>query len=340
MQSNRRINLGISILRMWMAFEVILVHRMSWSGYDGPVFSFLKSCELFSVPVFLIISFYLSASVIENGSDEKVKQRFIRLIIPQVGWAIVCWLVYVITDIVFMHVLDHGIMDLLIAIVSGCRQNTNPSTWFQAVLIILTVFYCLVFRLFNKSTAWIIVHLSVVFAMMIQADGRYYHFFEYQSYEVMNTIGRIFEVMPYAGLGLILKRIDIFERLKDRRYIAIVVSAFLFIGGFYFTFPQYEGFFAGFYPIYMGLFLFLIFLLLPLENVSSEMRKVIYHVTRFTLGVYCAHRLVYGIMDIVYELLHLEPKAFTRCIMTYLACYIMSVIMSKIPIRVFRRMVE
>jgi surface polysaccharide O-acyltransferase-like enzyme len=146
--------------------------------------------------------------------------------------------------------------------------------------------------------------------------------------------------MPYAGIGLILKKIDIFERLKDRRYIAVVVSALLFIGGFYFTFPQYEGFFAGFYPIYMGLFLFLIFLLLPLENVSSEMRKAIYHVTRFTLGVYCAHRLVYGIMDILYELTRLEPKPFTKCVMTYLACYAMSYIVCLFPFKVFKKMVD
>lgn len=340
MQNSRKINLGISLLRMWMAFEVILLHRMSWSGYEGPLFSFLKTCELFSVPVFLIVSFYLSASLLESGNTERFYKRLIRLFIPQVGWAVICWLVYVATDIVFMHVLEHSFMDLLIAVVSGCRQNTNPSTWFQAVLILLTVFYFLVFRFFGKQTAWIIVHLSVVLALMIQANGAYYHFFETKSYELMNTVGRFFEVMPYAGVGLILKRIDILERLKDRRYIAIVVCAALFFATPHFSFPQYEGFFAGVYPICMALFLFLIFLLLPLEKVSWNIRKTILTITRFTLGIYCAHRLVYGIMDIIYELLSLQPKAMTKCIMTYLACYIMSYIVTLFPIKLFRDLVE
>lgn len=323
-----------------MAFEVILLHRMSWKGYDGPFFAFLKACELFSVPVFMIIAFYLSASMIESENQEKLRNRFIRLITPQIGWAIICWLVYAATDIIFAHHLSHSFSDLFWAIVSGCRQNTNPSTWFQCVLILLTFFYTLVFHFFDKRTGWIIVHLSVVFAFLVQYNGLYYAFFEDKSYELMNTIGRIFEIMPFAGLGMILKRIDVFGRMKGKRIVILAVAAFLFVIGFFLTFPKCNGFFAGIYPAYMAVMLFLFFLFLPLENVSFKMRRVIYHISRFTLGIYCAHRLVYSILDILYELAGIEPGSFMKCILVYLACYVMSLIVSLIPNKILKNMVE
>lgn len=325
---------------MWMALEVILLHRMSWKGYDNLIFRFLKNCELFSVPVFMIIAFYLSAKTIEEQDPEKVRNRFIRLIIPQVGWAIICWTVYVLTDIIFMHKLSHTLLDLLIAIISGCRQDTNPSTWFQCVLIILTAIYCLVFKLCKRETAWKCVYASFVVALLIQASGFYFDFFADKPYEIMNTIGRIFEVMPFASVGMILRHINVYEKLKDKRSIVIVASLVLFIIGFYIPFPQFKGFFEGLYPIYMGIMLFIFFLFLPLEDVTDKSRSIILQVTRYTLGIYCAHRLVYGIMEIIYELLGLNIPNFSRCLLTYLACYVMSFVFTLLPGNFFRKMVD
>ena len=340
MEKQNKINLGINLLRMWMAFEVILLHRMSWKGYESPFFQFLKACELFSVPVFVIISFYFSAKMIEQNDPAKMKERLIRLAIPQVGWAIICWIVYVLTDIIFMHDLQHNIADLLIAIISGCRQNTNPSTWFQAVLILLTCFYFLVFRLLDKKKAWFFVYLSIGIALFVQFDGSYFRFFETMPYELTNTIGRIFEIMPFAGIGLLLRHIGIYEVLKEKRIAAILISIVLFGLGFYLTFPSVEDFFGGFYPIYMAFFLFVIFLLLPLEKISGQTRKMILTASRFTLGIYCSHRLVYGIMEILYELCGISLRHFSKCLVTYLVCYIGSYIVSLIPNKFIKNMVD
>lgn len=323
-----------------MAFEVILLHRMSWKGYDGLIYRFLKSCELFSVPIFMIIAFYLCANTLEEGNNERIKNRFIRLIIPQIGWAVVCWVVYVITDIVFAHKLSHNLMDLAIAIISGCRQNTNPSTWFQAVLILLTIIYCVIFKIFNKRKAWYVVYLTLVISVFIQQSGIYYDFFENMPYEINNTIGRIFEMMPYAALGLCLRHYQIFEQYIKKRYIVIAVSLFLFTAGFKITFPVFKGFFAGIYPVYMALWLFLIFLFLPFEKISFEIKPRILQLTKYTLGIYCAHRLVYGILDIVYELAEINPGSFLKCILVYITCYIMSYVMCLFPFEVFKKMVD
>ena len=340
MERSKKLNLGINILRMWMAFEVILLHRMSWKGYDGLFFNFLKRCELFSVPVFMIIAFYFSTKAIEEQDPAKIRNRFIRLIIPQVGWAIICWIAYVLMDIVFMHQLSHNFMDLIIAIISGCRETVNPSTWFQCVLIILTAFYCFVFHVFDKKKAWIIVYVSFIVSLLIQFNGSYYDFFENTPYEVTNTIGRIFEVMPFTCIGMFLKHIEVYKLFENIRIPAIALCGLLFIVGFYIPFPQFKGFFAGPYTVYMSTLLFICFLLFPLENVKEKARNVIITVTRFTLGIYCAHRLVYGIMDVVYELIKIEPKNFSKCIITYLACYLMSLIMSMIPVGFIKKMVD
>ncbi len=341
MEKSDRLNLGINILRVWMAFEVILLHRMSWHGYEGPFFGFLKACELFSVPVFMIIAFYLSEKTLEESDPVKIRKRFIRLIVPQAGWAIICWIVYVLTDIIFMHELSHSLWDLFIAIVSGCRQDTNPSTWFQCVLIILTFFYFLIFRFLDNKKAWIAVYVSFFAALLVQYNGAYYAFFADKPYELMNTIGRIFEVMPFAAAGLILKHLDAEKKLKDRRMIFIAVFVLLFVMGFYLPFPKADrGFFEGLYPLYMGMALFMIFILLPTETVQGKGRGIIIQMTRYTLGIYCAHRLVYGILEIVYELAGIIPGNFAKCVITYLACYLMSYIMSLFPGTLFRNMVD
>ena len=323
-----------------MAFEVILLHRMSWKGYDNFFFRFLKECELFSVPVFMILAFYFSAKTLEEGENEKLKNRFIRLIIPQVGWAIVCWVVYLLTDIIFMHEISHSINDLFVAIVSGCRQNTNPSTWFQAVLILLTVIYCLVFKLVDNKKAWVIVLFSFIASILIQLNGNYYRFFEDKPYELVNTIGRIFEMMPYAAVGLLLRHVELYERLKEKRYIVLLVSLVLFAIGFYLPFPDFEGFFAGLYPLYMAICLFVFFLFLPLQNISEKGKQTIMVLSRYTLGIYCAHRLVYGIIEIIYELTGINPGSFLKCIIVYVVCYVMSYIMCLFPFEVFKKMVD
>lgn len=340
MQKSNKINLGINILRMWMAFEVILLHRMSWKGYDDLFFDFLKSCELFSVPVFVIIAFYFGAKTIESKDATRIGRRFVRLIIPQVGWALVCWIVYVLTDIIFMHHLDHSFSDLLIAIISGCRQNTNPSTWFQAVLILLTGFYCAAFKVLRNRHAWIFVVFSFLLALFIQFDGSYFRFFSDKPYELLNTIGRVFEIMPFAAVGLLLSHFKVYEKLMKRRYIVICLSLLMFFAGFHITFPNVEDFFGGIYPLYMALFLFLIFLFLPLEDIDDRYENVIQTASRFTLGIYCSHRLAYGILDIIYEITGITPGSFAKCLITYAVCYAVSYIVSLFPGKIFRNMVD
>lgn len=329
MKNSKRIDIGINLLRMWMALEVILLHRCDWSGYDGCFFQFLKSCELFSVPVFVIISFYLSEKVFSSRDDERFMKRLIRILIPQVGWAVICWIVYVLTDIVFMHELSHGLGDLFWAIISGCRQSVNPSTWFQMVLLLLTVIYYGLFKMFRDDKVWYAVIASFFLALAVQASGFWYRLFEGSPYELNNTIGRIFEIMPYAALGLYLRHDEAKEKLLKSRYVNMAFLMALFAGGFFLPFPTFDGFFAGIYPIYMATWIFMFFLLLPLDQIGDGTYGLLKNASRFTLGIYCAHRIVFGILDIIYDILHLSVPSFSKCLLTYLACYVMSYVMSK-----------
>ena len=340
MEKNKRFNPGINILRMWMALEVILLHRMSWKGYEGPFYSFLKACELFSVPIFMIISFYLNAETIEENDKEKLKKRLIRLFIPQAGWAVLCWITYFLTDIIFMHELSHDLNDLIIAIIFGCRNNTNPSTWFQCVLILLTLLFALIYSFSDKRISRVVTFALFFVSICIQASGTYYDLFQKMPYEICNTLGRIFEVMPYACIGMFLKQIDILKIFKTKRAFIMILSVILFFVGFSIPFPHFKGFFEGPYPIYMSVLLFLFFLFLPFEKTEDGIRKGIAVISRYTLGIYCAHRLVYGIMEIVYELIGLAPGNFMKCLLVYVICYMMSFVMSRMPVKVLKMMVE
>lgn len=340
-EMNKRINIGINVLRVWMAMEVILLHRMSWKGYDGPFFNFLKSCELFSVPVFVIIAFYYSVGIFDKNDEVKLFKRLVRLIIPQVGWALICWVTYYLTDIVFLHKVNHTISDFLIAIVSGCRQNTNPSTWFQAVLILLTLYFALIFKVFKRKNAWMMVWVSMIVSLFIQHNGAYYELFINTNYELANTVGRLFEIMPFACAGMILKSLGVENISTDKKRMAVIMLVLFFFAGFKIPFPQFsKGFYDGFYPLYMGVILFVFFLFLPLDIDNTKLRTVFAYSTKFTLGIYCSHRLIYGILEIVYELLAINISSLSRCLVTYIVCYVLSLIMYQLPSKTIKNLVD
>ncbi len=340
MANNKKLNLGLCILKAWMALEVLLVHRCDFSDYPNAVFHFLKIVGPRSVPIFFIISFYFSESLIVKNNLDKFKSRLLRLWIPQVGWAIICWLGYVVIEIVCMHYLQLNLYDLLLAIVFGCRNGVNQTMWFQLVMIILTVFYFYLFKLLGEKKGMIATYITFAIAIILQATGWNYDHLCNLTFELNNTVGNIFQMMPYACLGLWFKHFNIFERFKDKRVIICVIFTVLLFVGIAIPYPAFKGFFEGFDPMHMSICLFIIFLFLPLDDVSDRTRNIIMKATRYTLGVYAAHRLVYSYLDIIYDLLNISFGSFTKCIITYLVCYLVSWIIDRIPNKYIKGLVD
>ena len=73
-------NLGIQLLRICLAFWVVLQHCLS-DKYQNRLEYFFSKIKL-HVPCFILISFFFSCKTITGRNIFKIKQRFIRLLIP------------------------------------------------------------------------------------------------------------------------------------------------------------------------------------------------------------------------------------------------------------------
>ena len=73
---------------------------------------------------------------------------------------------------------------------------------------------------------------------------------------------------------------------------------------------------------------------------SQKINIYIYKMLQHTLGIYCMHYLVGNIIILVLESVGYEPDGFVLSICIYIICYLASAMISKIPIKQLRQLVD
>ena len=114
----KKINVGISLLRIWMCFEVILCHFKYWD--NEPIlfpYNYLKSFQNLAVPTFMLLAFILTDINKFSKDENKIKNRYYRLVLPQVFWTIIYFLLYYILDYFLNTKLENGIKDFFFQLI-------------------------------------------------------------------------------------------------------------------------------------------------------------------------------------------------------------------------------
>ncbi len=80
-----------------------------------------------------------------------------------------------------------------------------------------------------------------------------------------------------------------------------------------------------------------VFYVIPFEKVSDKTCKAITQITRYTLGIYCMHRLVFLYLDTAFTHWNVgvEMTSLWLSVMVYIICWIVSCV----SVRVFRNCV-
>jgi surface polysaccharide O-acyltransferase-like enzyme len=79
----KKINLGIEILRTCMCFFIVILHIFDLSNINNNSFtSFIFRTHQYYVPTFVFISFYFSFITLNSKNISKIKDRFLRIILP------------------------------------------------------------------------------------------------------------------------------------------------------------------------------------------------------------------------------------------------------------------
>lgn len=302
----------ISILRIVLCLAVVQEHfSTNYATVAERLFAFIGSI---AVPCFMFISFYFAAKDYVNPQLQKMKSRILRLYVPVIFWN---FFYFVFFDTLYFII---GKKDLMLGpkrLILGCIFSHSPGLpdqlWFLVSQLVLTVIiYLLFFHITDRNDEKALLvnqnhHLSVrkrraivlmifaVIAIVIQYRGISYKMLQNTAYEVKYPLGRFFECLPYAALGIIYGWVE--NRLSMLKRILICVAAFILSIISYIDFPIIEDFgYSGLFKLFFSIGLCLFFTLLP-QGKNRITIPYINFIGSCTMGVYCLHMLIGRVLN-------------------------------------------
>jgi peptidoglycan/LPS O-acetylase OafA/YrhL len=286
--TNKKINYSFELLRLILSLWVVIHHCYQ--------FSYIYRKGLFPVATFMIMSFYFYYNILIKKDIIKIKQRFQRILIPYIGWPI---LLFIFNNYIFkllgfsLYNKQLYLNDFIVQLTFG--QKYHPIFYYQFNLIFLTVLFTIISFLFNKSFFWIFQILLIV-AYILQYSFLNVDILEEYSNIVKFSLGHIFEILPFAVMGITLRHLDITTKLKKFKALTITYIGIIFYLILKFEiFAEIRGYF---YPgvIYNigGNCIFILFCLLSFQNkILISILKII---TKFTGGIYYIHMVCYVLL--------------------------------------------
>lgn len=345
-------NYGLAFLRIWMCFEVVIHHFRNWNGATIENLSLplrvIYRYELIAVPVFMLSSFLLT-NMSDLASDAvKIKKRFYRLFTPHIFWAIAYFLVYKFLDLYKGLELEKGIKYLIWQLIFG--QSLNGTEWFQVDLILITLFFLLAFKLFDRGAiyfVWIMGYVAVFFQYsglnVAMFDGIKWPEDFLPGY-LTASYGRIMEMIPYAVIGILITSYGALDRIKNKRWLVLLLTVFtLYLLFHYKIFTTVERSFsyAGLYLILTSTASVLLFYFLPFGCIGSVPKRIICFISKYTLSVYYMHRMV---ATIIYNTrlqlwFRMRIGSVYDCIVIFFCCIVIGWLISIIPVKILKQVV-
>jgi len=314
-------NYGVEILRMIMAFFVILEHF-----YKPKKITLHKIANKlrFHVPIFLIISFYYLNNNLVDRKVNKIKERLKRLLIPYLFYPIIIYIVNNFLYIIFsLKKLKISLNLLIIQFIVG--RYLCPVLWFQFNLILITILFYIIAFIF-KSNYLSFLQILGIFSYLFQFSNINYNYFKVYIHYIKYSVGYFAETLPIAVTGLSISSIDIINISKKKYLLNIIIYIYLlFILFNYKIFSPVKGFGKqGILYNIEAVSFFLIFSLIQLDNFNKKILIYIKHLTSFTPGIYFLHISIYHISKTKISLI--KNNTFLGCLLIYLISYLISFI--------------
>lgn len=308
-------NYNIALIRPVLCFGVVCAHCLS-----GEKTVFIDSAIRCCVPLFFLISFFFFQSHFQKDDIHGILYRFTRLCVPQIGWALIYFFVINLACLLLNKDGFLSIKALLGQIVTG--HCYNQTMWFQTDLIIVTAIVYASGQFFKRlSTAFLLLLLFCIIAFILQYSGYNYQLFSPLPYAVSFPLGRVAEMFPFAVCGMALSFF-----YKRSKWKTLAVTASLAAGFFFLTVGtripcgfDYQGIrlFSG------AILIFSLLLSVPLEKLPRKALDISCMCSRYTLGIYCSHRLIAPFLKNVLDGLGFGgiSGSFVYCVMVYLLCF-------------------
>jgi len=338
----KRKHYGFALLRTIMCFVVVLCHF--W--HIPTRFAFVNYLEILkpmAVPVFMMMSFFLVSKSFGTHNPGTAKKRLVRLVWPQIAWAVIYWLFY-------FPIGKASVRDLLWQILTGHSESINPTMWFQTDMILLTALFFLVFHAFSRKKALLSLGILSFISFAAQYAGINYALFSNLRYELKYPLGRLTEVLPYAVAGICFADFHIDRFLQKKPVLTALVSCAVLAGSliaervFPYSAPGFG--YSGVFLFVEAVAVFSVAAVLPIYNIHKSAVGILNVLTNYSLGIYCSHRLVAwfifetSIGSVLNSVFGITLGSFSGCIVIYLGCYILCTVLSLFRIVPIKRLVN
>ena len=339
MQQNKtkRLIPGVEILRFYMCFMVVCTH---FGGVAlTKVTALFYIFQPYHVAVFMLLSFILCGHYFLEPNKELIIKRVLRLLIPFVAWGILSYLF----ALCFWK-LDISVLGW--QLIGG--HSINLSLWFLITALIISLLFWLIRLIPNNKIFIAIILLLGVISFVLQYTGLNYKMFSGLPYELEYPLGRIFEMIPYASLGVLLSIfVPKIINLNFKSQLIIFASAVLglvvyCVLNYFVDFYDPNGFdYPGIPMVFVAFLLVATAFTNPINFVSNEkVLNAIKWATSFTMGVFCMHVIFGRFIEYIFVSFNWPIHNVLVALTTYLVCYLVGFCINLIPCKYTKMLVN
>lgn len=291
MKVEKKINIGLAILRIYLSFLVVTAHCFKPRIRIREKFITKIIYNNIHVPNFYILSFYFCYNLFKLKNIRKIKIRFQRLLIPYFIWPTIIWSLRNLLSFLFQKINKFAFKELILQLLTGHVFMTV--LWFQYNLIFITLFIFIIHLLFEENLIiYTLINLQI-FGIFFTYSNYNFIFFNKFNANKKYTFGRFFEIVPYCIMGYISAYLNLVNIVSKHRNISINIFLPILI-----LIIKYKIFFNIFGFLYQGLKLyvlsisiFFLFSLIPTESIRNKNAiKFIEYLSNHTVGIYYIHK--------------------------------------------------
>ena len=280
---------GLALLKSYLAFLVIVTHQFSRKTTKNLLILRLTNDTSYHVPCFFILSFYFSFKNFLLLKKDKIINRFIRLLIPYIGWPFIILLINKIYNIKLEKKLPDTYEVLKSQLIWGTEYIGQ--FWFLWNLIVSTLFFVIIMFIFRKIFQFILILVLILFYYYQYSGNNLVKNLNLKKNDIF-TFGRMFEMIPFGVTGLTLGHYDIINKLHEFKFQTFILS--LLIYNFihcYKVFTNIKGFYyQGIGLNIKAICIIFIFSLFPSDRIKNKyLIKILDLLTHYSAGPFYLH---------------------------------------------------
>jgi len=318
-QIKNKYNIGLGILKVFLALDVIISHNFNKNSTHNKILLFCLKRRRVHVPSFFIMSFYFMHKELLRLNINKIRRRFERLIIPYFFWPIILWIINNILKIIFNINISCTLEDLKNQLLWG--NNFIIQFWFLWDLIMITLIFIVIIFLLKENSLFFFQLLGI-FAYILQYSGINKTLYLYLSSEKKESLGRLVEMIPYSVTGFTLAFFEIINKIQNNKLKTFFLSLIIFsLIDKYEIFTKIDGIaYSGIKLNIHSISLIFLFSIFPTEKISNKLIfKFLINISKFTGGIFYLHWSI--ICYLKNFVMIVQEGSFIGCIIVYFICY-------------------